>query len=53
MQGGGRARAAFSTAGVPEGGFLFSGVVRNPWFVGFVLLAGPLAAYAAAGTLED
>jgi hypothetical protein len=28
-------------------------VMKNPWFIGFVLLAGPLAAYAAARTFED
>jgi len=28
-------------------------VTKNPWFIGFVLLAGPIAAYAAARMFED
>jgi len=28
-------------------------IMKNPWFIGFVLLAGPIAAYAAARMFED
>ena len=28
-------------------------MIKNPWFIGFVLLAAPLAAYAAARMFED
>ncbi len=28
-------------------------VTKNPWFIGFVLLAAPIAAYAAARMFED
>jgi hypothetical protein len=28
-------------------------VLTNPWFVGFVLVAGALGGYAAARTFED
>ena len=28
-------------------------VLTNPWFIGFVLIAGPIGAYAAARTFED
>ena len=28
-------------------------VMKNPWFIGFVLLAGPIGAYAAARMFED
>jgi hypothetical protein len=29
------------------------GFLANPWFIGFVLVAGPVAAYAVARMLED
>jgi hypothetical protein len=28
-------------------------IIKNPWFIGFVLLAAPFAAYAAARMFED
>jgi hypothetical protein len=28
-------------------------MMKNPWFIGFVLLAGPIASYAAARMFED
>jgi hypothetical protein len=28
-------------------------IMKNPWFIGFVLLAGPIGAYAAARMFED
>jgi hypothetical protein len=28
-------------------------MIASPWFIGFILVVGPIGAYAAARTFED
>jgi len=42
-----------TAVGVLEHDEMSSAVLRSPWGVGFILIAGALAAYAIARTIED